>query len=77
MIAEKEENIKSQCHQILDYLLDHGSITPLEALELFGCFRLGARIDDLKKLGWDIISEKEKKNGKIYARYVLRGESNA
>ena len=41
----------SQCEQILRYLEDVGSITPMEAIEQFGCLRLAARIADLKKLG--------------------------
>lgn len=76
MITEKETQIKSQCGAILEHLQAAGSITPIEALEKYGCFRLGARIFDLKKLGWDIRTEKEKKNGKTYARYVLGGERN-
>lgn len=47
------------------------SITPLEALTLFGCGRLAARIDDLRKMGYNIITEDENKNGKVYARYHL------
>lgn len=32
------------------------SITPLDALALFGCLRLGARIYDLKQDGMKIVS---------------------
>ena len=39
----------SQTKKILDYLLDGHTITPLEALEKFNCFRLGARIKDIEK----------------------------
>ncbi|MCE7856899.1 MAG: hypothetical protein DYG97_10195 [Ignavibacteria bacterium CHB3] len=46
----------SQKQAILEYLLSGKSITPLEALDLFKCFRLGARIWDLKKEGHDIKS---------------------
>lgn len=47
------------------------SITHVEALTLFGCGRLAARIDDLRKLGHNIITEDESKNGKTWARYHL------
>lgn len=47
----------SQKELILSHLLEGKSITPLEALDLFKCFRLGARIWDLKKEGHDIKSE--------------------
>ena len=36
---------------------DGHRITPIEALDLFGCFRLGARIADLKEAGHEIKSE--------------------
>ena len=50
------------------------SITPLEALDMFGCFRLGARIADLRSEGNDIITETIKKGGKRYASYSLKGK---
>ena len=40
--------------KILKYLQKGKSITPMEALEKFGCFRLSARIWELKKEGHDI-----------------------
>ncbi|MFA5300179.1 MAG: helix-turn-helix domain-containing protein [Lutibacter sp.] len=51
------ETTKSQEKRIEDYLLRGNSITPIEALERFGCFRLGARIFDLKKKGFEIKTE--------------------
>ena len=57
---------------ILAYLRQGNSITPLEALERFGCFRLGARVWDLKKQGFDIRSELVRSdNGKHFAKYWL------
>jgi len=51
------------------------SITPLEALEWFGCFRLGARIYDLKRRGYTISSELITAHGKRFAEYhLVRGE---
>lgn len=40
-------NKTTQSNQILEYMRQGNSITPLEALNLFGCMRLGARIYDL------------------------------
>ena len=37
-------NKTTQSNQILEYMRQGNSITPLEALNLFGCMRLGARI---------------------------------
>lgn len=48
---------KSQTDQILEYLLAGNSITPLEALDKFKCFRLGARISDIKAKGYIVYSE--------------------
>jgi hypothetical protein len=45
---------KTQREQIVKYLLTGKSITALEALNKFGCMRLGARIHELKKMGRDI-----------------------
>ncbi len=39
---------ESQTAQIKAWLLDRKSITPIDALREFGCFRLGARIWDLR-----------------------------
>jgi len=59
-----------QASRILAYLRAGHKLTPLESLEMFGCFRLGARIYDLKKAGHKIISESVKlPNGKRVAQY--------
>lgn len=44
----------SQTDKILSFLLAGNAITPLESLERFGCFRLGARIWEIKKRGHEI-----------------------
>lgn len=65
-----------QTEAILEYMRQNGSITPLEALHHCGCFRLGARIFDLKDMGIPIetVMVYENQNGKRtkYARYWLR-----
>ena len=45
----------TQNQRILDYIEEHGSITPLDAMS-FGCMRLASRISDLKRRGFPIIS---------------------
>ena len=40
--------------KVLSHLKSGKSITPLEALREYGCFRLGARICDLRKDGHTI-----------------------
>lgn len=64
----------SQNNQILRYLQTHKrGLTPIDALEKFGCFRLSARIADLRGLGWDIRTdlEKNKNNDGYHARYFM------
>jgi hypothetical protein len=60
----------SQNHAILAHM-QRAPITPLSALELYGCFRLAARISDLRLSGHKIVTEWVENNGKRYARYTL------
>ena len=62
----------SQSAKVLYHLQNYGPLTAIEALELFACFRLAARINDLKEAGHDIQMEMKKlKNGKKIAVYSL------
>ena len=63
----------TQKEQILQHLTEIGPITPIEALEQYGCFRLGARIADLKAEGIKIRSEMVARDGKRFAQYSLEG----
>ncbi len=67
----------SQNELIKAALLSGRSLTPLDALEDFGCFRLAARVADLRRDGLDIECSTETTNGKRYARYRLRGAPHA
>lgn len=62
---------KSQNKQVLAMLQRGRKITPLEALEKFGCFRLSARIGQLRDMGYHIITTIVRKNGKRFAQYSL------
>ena len=46
----------TQREQVLKYMQDFGSITPLQAVADLGVYRLGARIYDLKRAGYSISS---------------------
>ena len=71
-INENEKSSQSQNSKIAAYLREGHSITPIEALDLFGCFRLGARIADLKDRGMRIISTRVlTSTGKRVASYKL------
>jgi len=47
-------------------------ITPLQALNLYGCFRLAARISNLRSQGFEIQTKTVSKNGKTFAKYCLK-----
>lgn len=48
------------------------TITPLEALGMFGIYRLAARIKELKEDGYNIVTHlKTDATGKRYAKYEL------
>jgi hypothetical protein len=61
----------SQASQILAHMKAGNTITGLEALNRFGCFRLPARIADIKKMGYDVKSDMVKANNKRVARYWM------
>lgn len=64
--------IKTQTQTIHDYLKSGRSITPIDALNLFGCFRLGARIYDIEKNYGLTVERKLEFNGKKrFMRYWL------
>jgi hypothetical protein len=44
----------TQCERILHHLQEYGSITSLEAIQWYGCYRLASRIADLRKDGVNI-----------------------
>jgi len=62
----------SQNALIKGWLLNGYSITTLEALNMFGCFRLSARIANLKDQGMPVVSEMVLVNDKRVARYYLK-----
>ncbi len=61
----------SQETQILQHLR-RGPITPLQALDRYQCFRLAARISDLKDKGHRIETEMVRRDNKRFARYRLK-----
>ncbi len=46
--------MKPQTQAIFDHLKRHGSITPMQALRDYGCFRLAARIKELREMGHNV-----------------------
>ena len=60
----------SQTAQIWKHLR-HGPITPMVALREYNCFRLAARIYDLRRKGVNIVTNDITRNGKTYAQYRI------
>jgi hypothetical protein len=60
----------SQEEKILAHMRRYGSITPLKALEKYGCLRLAARIAEIRRVH-EVETEMVKRGGKRFARYRL------
>lgn len=63
---------ESQNALIKGWLLNGHSITQLDALKMFGCFRLSARIANLRDEGYDIVTEMVTINDKRVANYYMQ-----
>lgn len=57
MITERSCRPMTQTDRILWHLNEARTITPMEALKLYGCFRLAARISEIKDLGYEVESK--------------------
>lgn len=64
---------RSQCDEILRALETGRGITPADALAEFRCFRLAARVHDLRRSGHNIVTMPIKAQGKRWAMYFLLG----
>lgn len=64
---------ESQKHQILKYMMENRSITQAEAVEHLDCYRLGARIIELRDMGCNITTHMEDNTNKRgqHGRYFL------
>lgn len=71
-INPNEPESKTQCEMILKALKAGEKLTHLDAEKRFQCLRLGARIYDLKKHGFDIERQMiTVKSGKRVAQYSM------
>lgn len=68
---------KNQMDHLKEHLKSGRTISSLEALGLYGSFRLAARIKELRLRGWGITSTmKRDPNGKTYAVYALAPQND-
>ena len=63
----------SQKMQVLNYMKTHRGITQEEAVEHFKCFRLSARVSELRSDGYNITTYMEDNKGRRgqHARYFI------
>jgi len=61
----------TQCEAILTYLQSGGKLTPIQALQDYGCFRLAARICELRKDHFIFMERVLIKKGCWVARYWM------
>lgn len=74
-INPNHESSQTQCKRILAYLQEGNTLTGIEALRLFDCFRLPSRIHDLTKRGVTITRKYiTTPNGKRVMQYALANE---
>ena len=57
---------------ILDHLSSGKKLTPIDALNEFGCFRLAARIGELREMGHDIKTTIIRDGDSSFAQYELQ-----
>lgn len=63
--------LTNQKYQILNHLQSGKKITPLEALDQFGCMRLASRISELRDEGYPIETQMKANKEKRWAEYSL------
>lgn len=67
----------NQRERVIEYMREHGSITPLEAFEKLGCMRLAAQIHRLRTLdGIKICAEQQEAKNRFgenvrYTKYSI------
>ena len=66
-----EERVITQIGQIKEHLLAGNSLTPIEALNMFGAFRLSAVVFKLKEQGLNIKTDIISEDNKRFAKYSI------
>lgn len=71
----------AQRNMVLAHLEKYGSITPKQAEERYGIMRLGARIFELREIGYPIMTTMQKSKNRFgvetaYAKYILKRRPN-
>lgn len=61
----------TQCEMVLKHLKSGKTLTPIDALNEFGCFRLASRVLDLRAMGYDIRARRLTQGEKTFSQYYL------
>lgn len=64
----------TQTEMIRAHLQSGRDLSPIDALNHYGCFRLAARIKELRNQGLPIQTLTEQRDGKAWAKYRLVGQ---
>ncbi len=72
----KTPNKDTQAALVFDYMIDFGSITPMDAVNDLGIMCLAERVRDLRNMGINVKSTQESRKNRYgktarYARYTL------
>ncbi len=72
---------KTQLERLYEYLCEYGSINPLQAWTELGIYRLSVQIYTLRKMGFEIDTEREYAFNKFgepvkFAKYIWLGDMN-
>ena len=72
-----EHSTEAQEAQILAALKRGEALTPMDALRRFGCFRLGARIFDLRRKGHPVTTDMitDEATNKRFAEYRMKKDT--
>lgn len=70
----------TQSERILRHLEDYGSITQMDAMQDYGIMRLASRVNDLRREGHPIITERVEGRNRYgenchWARYRMGGKA--
>jgi hypothetical protein len=68
---KKKHKRPAQSLMIMKYLATGKPLTALQALNKFGCFRLAARIHEMRSEGLAINEKAINKNGKRFSQYQI------
>ena len=71
-MENKMQENPNQTTKILLYLKEGNKITGMDALKLFNCWRLGARIFNIRAMGFNVKTDLiTTENGKVIGQYSL------